>query len=64
MYSDKKELKMSSIIPAKDVGAVFLNEIQDFVRKEFPDATPDEVRELEWKFALGTFGGLYTAKMG
>ena len=55
---------MSSIIPAKDVGAVFLKEIQDFVRKEYPDATPDELRELEWKFALGTFGGMFNSKMG
>lgn len=54
---------MSSLIPAKDVGAVFLKEIKDFVRKEFPDATPDEVRELEWKVAFGMFGGLYGAPM-
>lgn len=54
---------MSSIIPAKDVAGVFLKEIQNFVRKEFPDATPAEIRELEWKFALGTFGGLSTRSM-
>jgi hypothetical protein len=55
---------MSSIIPAKDVAGLILKDIQDFVRKEFPNATPDERRELEWKFALGSLGGMFTAKMG
>jgi hypothetical protein len=54
---------MSSIIPAKDVAGVFLKEIQDFVRKEYPNATEDEICELEWKFALGTFGGMFGSAM-
>lgn len=54
---------MSSIIPAKDVGAVFLKEIQDFVRREFPNATLAEIRRLEWEVALGTFGGMFNSPM-
>ena len=50
---------MNSIIPAKEVAGVILKEIQDFVRKEYPNATPDQIRELEWKFALGSLGGLF-----
>ena len=55
---------MSSIIPAKDVAGLILKDIQDFVRKEFPNATVEERRELECKFAFGSLGGLFTAKMG
>jgi hypothetical protein len=49
---------MASIIPAKDVAGLILKDVQDFVRKEFPNATAEQ-RELEWKFAFGSLGGLF-----
>jgi hypothetical protein len=52
---------MASIIPAKDVAGLILKDIQDFVRKEFPNATAEERRELEWKFAFGSLGGLFNS---
>jgi hypothetical protein len=60
---NKKERKMASIIPAKDVAGLILKDIQDFVRKEFPNATAEERRELEWKFAFGSLGGLFNSPM-
>jgi len=54
---------MASIIPAKDVAGLILKDIQDFVRKEVPNATAEERRELEWKFAFGSLGGLFNGPM-
>ena len=52
------------IIPAKDVAGLILKDIQDAVRKEVPNATPEEIRKAEWALALAFGGSMFTAKMG
>jgi hypothetical protein len=55
---------MSSIIPAKEVGAMILKDIQAAVREEYgPNATPEEIQAAEWAL-LGALGAtMFTAKM-
>jgi hypothetical protein len=52
----KQEHKMSSIIPAKDVGRVILETLRESARKSLPDATEAEREESIARF-LGVWGG-------
>ena len=56
---------MSSIIPAKDVGATIFKTLQDSVRETLgPNATKDEICKAE-RAVLEAFGAhMFTAKMG
>ena len=52
-----------SIIPAKDVGRVILEEMRDFVRKEYPNATDAEREKMLAKFLNALGAGLFAAPM-
>ena len=56
---------MSSIIPAKDVGAMILKTIQDSVRETLgTNATEEEIREAECAVMRAFGGQMFTAKLG
>ena len=53
-----------SIIPAKDVGRVILEDLREFAKKEYPDATEAEREEMLAKFLNAWAGSMFTAKIG
>lgn len=53
-----------SIIPAKDVGRVILEDLREFAKKEYPDATEAEREELLAGFLNAWADLMFTAKMG
>ena len=47
------------IIPAKDVGRVILEDLREFAKKEYPDASEAEREEMIAKFLNALGGALF-----
>ena len=60
IVNDKEEKKM--LIPAKDVGRVILEDLREFAKKEYPEATEAEREELIAKFLGAWSRQMFTAQ--
>ena len=53
-----------SIIPAKDVGRMIWEDLQEIARRELPEATEAERQEAIAEFLGAWSQSMFTAKMG